>query len=40
MVHESTDGDFISLLDDDSYELVDAFYFLPKRDVLGFALSK
>jgi hypothetical protein len=40
MVHESTEGEFVSLLDDDAYELVDAFYFLPQRDVLGFALSK
>jgi hypothetical protein len=28
------------LMDDDTYELVDTFDFLPQRDVLGFALSK
>jgi predicted DNA-binding protein YlxM (UPF0122 family) len=40
MVHESTEGEFILLMDDDTYELVDTFYFLPQRDVLGFAISK
>jgi hypothetical protein len=40
MVHESTEGEFMLLMDDDTYELVDTFDFLPQRDVLGFALSK
>jgi predicted DNA-binding protein YlxM (UPF0122 family) len=40
MVHESTEGEFMSLMNDDRYEHVDMFYFLPQRDVLGFALSK
>jgi len=40
MVHESTEGEFMSLMNNDRYEHVDMFYFLPQRDVLGFALSK
>ncbi len=40
MVHESTEGEFMSVMDDDAYELIDTFYFLPQRDVMGFALSK
>ena len=30
----------MSFMNDDRYEHVDTFYFLPQRDVLGFALSK